>query len=236
MSRIRISFLVFLVASIGLSAISAEHAARSPKTNDLAARLDAFYRSDPFETTITNLLTRRIEERKAECFRISKDLDPRLIARSDGRRRLHDFLFLLSRHKEFAVLEYLESALKDQEAKRRVWDVVCGAGGEQAKALLKRWALENPNELALMSYHPDGVNLLLTQIENINAPLLDRTIAVRLLPEVADTNAIPRLQVFANDATVLHEPSAKPGSKLYTFADVIRECIDRLNGKKPSRN
>jgi hypothetical protein len=128
-----------------------------------------------------------------------------------------------------AGLEYLARE-SSQAAKKAIWEATDTQWCRQSDAgrhLLRKWAIENPTVQSLMHHHPDGVEMLLSIVDDTRKSTYMRAVAMRQLAMMGNKSAIPRLRRYLNDSSRFIVPySTFP--VVETLGKVARECIATL--------
>jgi hypothetical protein len=108
----------------------------------------------------------------------------------------------IARQGDLKSLELLEKDLPNR-LKKAVWSSLRpNDNTDDGNKLLVKWAIENPAEITLMRYHPNGVDLLIKTAEDKNASFDNRVTCLYFLGEMPGaTKVLDRVRALMSDKT-----------------------------------
>lgn len=205
----------------------------------------------PFKKLVEQLRRRRLEVR----LRFYVEVAPKVVAVrwSSKNTALCVLLEELARQKELEVLEALETSMDNARVRGEIYTTVSSwtehelgenpgsKDGERGRKLLNRWALANPDAMELAYYHPEGVDHLLSVIEDDKVDVEIRLHCAKTIGYIARagnrvgfprypsypipnlwTDVIPRLRRLVNDDSQLHPPSRG------TLGQAVGKVVEQL--------
>jgi hypothetical protein len=217
------TYLFFVLVTIILTvAIMAE------QPGDNAKKFEA---PGPFKDFVSRCrednLTERMREYRAKIDVLLKQGWPVFAEMRSDVSSAYGLIFEVARQGDFESLEMLEKDLLP-DLKKAVWmSVVANNNTDDAKRLLVKWAKENPSELRLMPYHPNGVNLLIELAEDKNAPVNDRVMCLdRLAFMPAATKVLDRIKALRSDQSEYSWSGV--GGLMETIGSVAAQTLMKL--------
>ena len=194
----------------------------------------------PYKPLVEKLSRLSVEDRIRHYLEMAQQLD--VFRKYDPWRKgdLHVLVLELALQRDFDVLEALGTIPEEIERKKAVWIVLSrwsshelwkdpdSVDGRRAKALLEDWALANPDCIELARFHPNGLDILLSKLEDSEVWPPLRAQCAGMIGDMGDASLVPRLRAFVGDKTLVYEPSAKEGR---TLGQIVEDCIDRLQSK-----
>lgn len=138
----------------------------------------------------------------------------------------------LVRAEEFEVAQSLFEKFHGAQDSRRIRAMVYGLRMsfevEQARNVMRRWALIDTAELRLAPFRSGGAQELIRAIRSIDVPPEDRFWAAVALRDVGDGSMIAELSSMIDDKTSEPDSYRLPGEPVLTLGQAVRDTISEL--------
>jgi hypothetical protein len=157
-----------------------------------------------FGDRVTRMKVLDLEERKAKYLDMAMKLlrEHRRVEEGMSFSRL---LSELRRQEEYTVLDHLEDNLDDMRQKKAIWTEVMRCPADECRSMLKRWAIENPDDNSIIPYHPEAVEILKKRILDKETTPAERGLALcALIRSSGDKKTLAFVKRYKDDKSLAH--------------------------------